>query len=804
MIKNKKGFTLVEVIAVVVIIALLAGISIPLVSKYMNESKIKYNEELEKEFLTIVKDYYADNPEELPRGSNFRKSVSINELQAKNYLSGVLANADGESCDESVGYVTLDDNGELKYDVCLKCGKFIVGDALCNDYSYDKCLEQGELSVSSNLYYENDGEEEEYEKGIVTDSVILKVSSNKSGVLQFNGKTYYPDDAASVEGVYVYHITITESMKSDDSFYIIDNCFNKKSEKIGVDIAITPNVVISGENRYIVEPNETVTFKHNLNFSNISNLKYYYYNNVNDLTSGTISSNGDIGYSGVDKYGTYNLRVCDGKNESCNATNELSSVTILVFNKIVFDLAGGVGDFEDIEFNSDVNLPDSAPVKEGYVFVGWKDSYGNLYEFNDDGIMDNYTMAKSTKLTAQWEKEIFPDENESDDKAWVNIVFHCYNNTHTKKYYEGNNSSFVACNQNNINDKYDIKTGHIQSGWSNSSSGGTIWNSSIPVKDYWIKERNGKTINLYATWEPKKVEVEFVCSTSSSSNPKQTFTYNPLREYKESVGNFSKKCSKTGYILDGWSKLSGGSKDYAIDNVVWNSWVDANYSSIKLYPVWKVKTVKVKFVCSSSSVLTQTFKYNPNGSYAIDTSIGKVTGFTKKCSSTGLEQKGWSENKGGVWKYRTDSFVSNDWLISNSPEISLYPVWHLVQTTTDKCSYDKVAPVCELISSCKKRGAGVEASFRCMDASSSVTIYSVFAQQGWKEDRFNSVDKITDAMSSKGTASKGNWASVTSWWNTNYSGNKPIQGVPYTFYYAAIDACGNRVVFDNETSSCKW
>ncbi|MGM9878832.1 MAG: prepilin-type N-terminal cleavage/methylation domain-containing protein [Bacilli bacterium] len=64
--QNKKGFTMVEVLVVVAIIAVLATTIIPIVSNYIQKGKDDYNEKLKKQLLVSGKDYFTNNKVKLP------------------------------------------------------------------------------------------------------------------------------------------------------------------------------------------------------------------------------------------------------------------------------------------------------------------------------------------------------------------------------------------------------------------------------------------------------------------------------------------------------------------------------------------------------------------------------------------------------------------------------------------------------------------------------------------------------------------------------------------------------------------
>ena len=128
--KKKKGFTMVEVLIAIVILAVLTVVVIPMVSKYVTEGKDKYNEKLKTQLLLSGKEYYSNNKSKLPtrdyRGLYKQKSystVSLPEIQTNNLISKDFVDSEGRSCSPSYVYVKRDNKNEENYEwhTCLIC-----------------------------------------------------------------------------------------------------------------------------------------------------------------------------------------------------------------------------------------------------------------------------------------------------------------------------------------------------------------------------------------------------------------------------------------------------------------------------------------------------------------------------------------------------------------------------------------------------------------------------------------------------------------------------------------------------------
>ena len=81
----KKGFTLIEVIAVIVILGIIGLIAVPISNSAVKRSKEKlYNEQIDK-IISACKNYILENDDADP-DENYTRYVSIEILQNTGYL----------------------------------------------------------------------------------------------------------------------------------------------------------------------------------------------------------------------------------------------------------------------------------------------------------------------------------------------------------------------------------------------------------------------------------------------------------------------------------------------------------------------------------------------------------------------------------------------------------------------------------------------------------------------------------------------------------------------------------------------
>lgn len=121
---NKKGFTLVELLAVIIVMALLGGIGVFGYQVFFRTSEERYYDVIESNILLAGSDYFEDHRSELPIGVEYRE-VSLNDLISKNYIDPVK-DTKGNLCSEGAVYAYRE-GSKVKYDVCLTCGNYVSG-----------------------------------------------------------------------------------------------------------------------------------------------------------------------------------------------------------------------------------------------------------------------------------------------------------------------------------------------------------------------------------------------------------------------------------------------------------------------------------------------------------------------------------------------------------------------------------------------------------------------------------------------------------------------------------------------------
>lgn len=122
---NNKGFTLVELLAVLVILIAIMSIAIPSISSSLERSKVKQNEARIKNIESAAELYVTDNKNTIYTNLNNQIScyIALNTLTTNGYLSSdEIQDADGN---DFTGRIIFTKPNEIQYTtsntITLKC-----------------------------------------------------------------------------------------------------------------------------------------------------------------------------------------------------------------------------------------------------------------------------------------------------------------------------------------------------------------------------------------------------------------------------------------------------------------------------------------------------------------------------------------------------------------------------------------------------------------------------------------------------------------------------------------------------------
>ena len=123
--KNNKGFSLVELLAAIVIMGILSGIAVVGVTFLLNKAGREYYKAQESEVIMAAKSYTQDNRSFLPKRVGQKNQIYLKTLQDKKYIGDVL-DRNKKKCDPDRSYVQVYryNKNNYSYVVNLVCDKY--------------------------------------------------------------------------------------------------------------------------------------------------------------------------------------------------------------------------------------------------------------------------------------------------------------------------------------------------------------------------------------------------------------------------------------------------------------------------------------------------------------------------------------------------------------------------------------------------------------------------------------------------------------------------------------------------------
>ena len=133
--KDKKGFTLIEMLTAVIIISVLLLVIIPSIWKYIKKGTTEYYSSLENMVLLAGRDYLNDYKALYPKEIGNVTVINLDELENNKYIKDVV-DTNGDKCSAMVTVKKTDKNN-YEYYSCLLCSDYKSKDSNCN-YNEDE------------------------------------------------------------------------------------------------------------------------------------------------------------------------------------------------------------------------------------------------------------------------------------------------------------------------------------------------------------------------------------------------------------------------------------------------------------------------------------------------------------------------------------------------------------------------------------------------------------------------------------------------------------------------------------------
>ncbi len=216
--KSKKGFTMVELLATIVILGILAAIVLAVSTNITKDAKKKYCTSQEALVTLSGKDYFADNRSKLPKEIGGTSQVSLKTLVDEAYIKEVV-DSQGKACDYDSSYVSVQKQGEQEYNyyTYLKCGACESGsEGMGPTIAFSPNSKSSNQEITVTMTVKDDKKVETYSYTIYKDGASYKTVSetynkavtiklSETGTYQITGMGYDNDGnvASSTSGNYV-------------------------------------------------------------------------------------------------------------------------------------------------------------------------------------------------------------------------------------------------------------------------------------------------------------------------------------------------------------------------------------------------------------------------------------------------------------------------------------------------------------------------------------------------------------------------------------------------------------------------
>lgn len=138
--KNKKGFTLTEILATIVILGVILAIAVPSYNALSKKFEKEYYDKLEGSVLAAAKSYWKDNPDRRPKELLKSDYIALDDLIKKKHIENVTEYRSKKGLE---GYIIIINVGNGKYDykTCIKNDK--------NWSSWDRLKEKEENNINN-------------------------------------------------------------------------------------------------------------------------------------------------------------------------------------------------------------------------------------------------------------------------------------------------------------------------------------------------------------------------------------------------------------------------------------------------------------------------------------------------------------------------------------------------------------------------------------------------------------------------------------------------------------------------------
>ena len=610
---NKKGYTLIELLAVILIIGLILVFSTYGIIKAIKSSKGKAATLSEKSIKEAAEQYATEKNDDssywldITDKENKYFCTTIEELMNKGLLDKKAESAKFKKSDfvlvkknkvtnvNSKAEILTNDNNNDDYKVCsgnIVNEKVTEYPKLDSGTSYTDEIEVPFTDANTNS------------NSTMTDKVCMYGDSTANikeiGVIE--GNTCKLQGLKQNEKYY-----LRVCMKTSRESYLCSNTESRSTLQVKKQTyTLSSNTLtikynnanIKGEAKYYFKSTIKGTSNINVKRCTLSNNIFTCDGNTTTIEKDTWyqSSSNQINIS-YTTTGTAKVtaRTVDKSNNYNESTKDFTiNKYTITFNKGIADKIGGEANnitkscYAISGQSCSITSPDIE--KKGYTIIGWntnKNATTSIWNINTSKSISSsatyYPILKANIYTITL-------NNQGATSSGTKKVYYQYNTTKTingTTCYYYTNSSLTTCLSGGYNINKPSKTGYSFKGYYTSTNGsGTNYvNSSGTFINNAYKTIGDKT--LYANWQANTYTITYNANGGSGAPSSQSYTYDPNNDTVFYLSSTTP--SRSGYTFLGWSLSSTAtSASYSAGQ----RWGTHNANNYTLYAVWK-KTVTV-------------------------------------------------------------------------------------------------------------------------------------------------------------------------------------------------------------------
>ena len=610
---NKKGYTLIELLAVILIIGLILVLSTYGIIKAVKSSKEKVTTLSEKSIKEAAETYATEKNDDsnywldITDKENKYFCTTIEELMNKGLLDKKAESTKFKKSDfvlvkknkvtnvNSKAEILTNDNNNDDYKVCsgnIVNEKVTEYPKLDSGTSYTDEIHVGFTDANTNP------------SSTMTDKVCMYGDSSanikETGVIE--GNTCKLQGLKQNEKYY-----LRVCMKTSRGSYLCSNTESRSTLQVKKPTyTLSSNTLtikynnanIKGEAKYYFKSTIKGTSNINVKRCTLSNNIFTCDGNTTTIEKNTwYQSSSDqisVSYTTTGK-ASVTARTVDKSNNYSESTKDFTiNKYTITFNKGIADKIGGeVSNISKSCYaisgqSCSITSPDIE--KKGYTIIGWntnKNATTSIWNINTSKSISSsatyYPILKANIYTITL-------NNQGATSSGTKKVYYQYNTTKTingTTCYYYTNSSLTTCLSSGYNINKPSKTGYSFKGYYTSTNGsGTNYvNSSGTFINNAYKTIGDKT--LYANWQANTYTITYNANGGSGAPSSQSYTYDPNNDTVFYLSSTTP--SRSGYTFLGWSLSSTAtSASYSAGQ----RWGTHNANNYTLYAVWK-KTVTV-------------------------------------------------------------------------------------------------------------------------------------------------------------------------------------------------------------------